>query len=301
MKKLPLIIDCDPGIDDALALLLLYKHRDMFDVRLIAATAGNCPLTTTMNNVIYFRDKFFPEAKVSKGLERPLVKINPSNAEDVHGASGLGKIEVPHQDLSQVEDSLTAMRDALLSSKEKVTIMSIGALTNVARVLVAYPEVRSKVEKIYAMIGSVVGDGNIEPYAEFNAYFDPEALDIVAKAGIPIVFNPLEVGKGAKVSRSVFPTLNPTNELQQLAYDLITNIHEFRDKFNVGIYDAHTAVTLINPDLYTFVPCDVDVFTNYEVRGKSIMTENKSGMHKYQVVKDVAQCNQYILDELFSL
>ena len=301
MKKIPLIIDCDPGIDDALALLLLYKHREKFDIKLISATAGNCPLSVTINNVAYFRDRYFKGVPIAMGLEKPLVKVNPSNAEDVHGPSGLGIIDVGKQDLSKALDALTTMRDILMNSKEKITLLTLGAQTNIARLIIAYPEVRDKIEVIYAMIGSINGEGNIEPYAEFNAYFDPEAFDIVAKSGIPMIINPLELAKGSKISRTLLSTLRPTNSNQQFAYDLITNINEFNDPYNVGIYDAHSAMALINPTLYNFVPCDIETFTNSGVRGKCLLTENKNGKYKYQVIKDTNKCNKYMLDELLSL
>jgi non-specific riboncleoside hydrolase len=301
MKKLPLIIDCDPGIDDALALLLLYKHKEKFDIKLITSTAGNCSIETTTNNVLYFLDKFFPESKVGKGSPTPIVKINPLSAEDVHGASGLGSVKVQQYDQSNIPSSIEVMRDVLVNSEEKITLLTIGAMTNVARLLITYPETRNKIERIYSMIGSISGKGNIEPYAEFNAYFDPEALDIVTKCGIPMVINPLELARDSKLPKATLEQYIPQNEIQQFVSNITASLNEFNDPINIGIYDAHSAVALINPDLYEFHPCDINIYTNFEVRGKCVLTPNPSSKNYYQTLKNAKDANDYILNELFTL
>ena len=301
MKKTPLIIDCDPGIDDAIALLLIYKYKDLFDIKLISSTAGNCSIDTTTNNVRYFADNFFNGTKVSQGSPIPLVKVNPLGAEDVHGESGLGSVKIKKQTYPIAEDSVEIMRDIIFNSDEKVTILCLGALTNIARLIVAHPEVREKISQIYSMIGSINGEGNIEPYAEFNAYFDPEALDLVAKSGIPMVINPLELARGSKIPKSTLKQYTPKNKLQQFVADITSSLNEFNDPINIGIYDAHSAVALISPEQYNFVPCDIEIYTNSETRGKCVLTENKNSKHYYLTLKNANNTNKFILNELFNL
>ena len=300
-NKLPLIIDCDPGIDDAIALLLLYKHKELFDIKLIASTAGNCSVDTTLNNVKFFAKKFFPGTKVAKGSPNPIVKTNPLGAEDVHGDSGLGKVKIDIQDYPASDNSIEEMKNILLESEEKITVLCLGALTNIARLIVAYPEVREKIAQIYSMIGSINGEGNIEPYAEFNAYYDPEALDIVAKSGIPMVINPLELARGSKIPKTTLNDYSPNSEYQQFVADITSSLNEFNDPDNIGVYDAHSALALIDPQHYNFVPCDIEIYTNYEVRGKCVLTNNGNSKHYYQTLKDKEATNKYILEELFSL
>ena len=203
MDKRTLIIDTDPGIDDAVAFLILAKYKDNFDIKLFSSTAGNCSIDITTKNTQFFAEKYFNGVRVAKGMPDPLVRVQPRDASDVHSAGGLGNYQIPSVVNYPVEeDSVEAMADVLRNAKDKVTLVTLGAMTNVARLMINYPELRCKIDKIYAMIGSIEGKGNIEPYAEFNAYFDPEALDIVAKAGIPMVVNPMELGVASVIKKS---------------------------------------------------------------------------------------------------
>lgn len=301
MNKKPLIIDCDPGIDDAIALLLLYKHKHLFDIKLICTTAGNCSVETTLNNVKYFAKNYFPEAVVAKGSPNPLVKINAQNAEDVHGESGLGLVKLTKQTYPHLENSVEAMKDVLFYSKDKVTIITLGALTNIAKLVINYPELKDKIDRIYSMGGSIHGNGNIESYAEFNAYSDPEAFDLVAKAGVPIVINPLELAQNSKIPKETIKKYKPQNEKQQFAFDIASSMNEFQDPVNIGIYDAHSVLALIKPEFYNFVPCDIEIYTNSEVRGKCVLTKNEKSKNYFQILKNADETNNFILNELFSL
>ena len=120
MEKLPIIVDTDPGIDDALALLLLYKHKEMFDIRLFCSTAGNNPINITTNNVKYFTKTYFNGCKVAIGSKDPLVRRNVISYEDVHGKSGLGSATIPNISYPTLKiPSYQAMAKVLKKSKEK--------------------------------------------------------------------------------------------------------------------------------------------------------------------------------------
>ncbi len=301
-KKLPLIIDTDPGVDDTLAFLLLAKYRDNFDIRLLTTTAGNCSIDITTKNTCFLAQKYFPGVRVAKGAEAPLVRVQPRDASDVHSAGGLGGYTITEKvDYPCEEDSVTAMAEVLRSSSEKVTLVTLGAMTNVAKLLINYPELRCKIDKIYSMIGSIEGKGNIEPYAEFNAYFDPESLDLVAKAGIPMVVNPMELGVASVLSKKEIMSQKSLNETHDMIKAMLGGITEsIGGKDDVCLYDPNTIIPLIRPDLYNFVPCDIEIYTNSEVRGKCVMTPNPKGIHAYQVMKDKDKIARFTMETLFS-
>lgn len=302
MDKRTLIIDTDPGIDDAVAFLILAKYKDDFDIKLFTTTAGNCSIDITTKNTQFFAEKYFNGVRVAKGYPDPLVRVQPRDASDVHSAGGLGNYQIPEEINYPVEEnSVESMADVLRSSKGKVTLVTLGAMTNVARLLINYPELRCKIDKIYAMIGSIEGKGNIEPYAEFNAYFDPEALDIVAKAGIPMVVNPMELGVASVIKKDRFVAQESKNETHDMIKTMVCGVQEsIGSSDDVCLYDPNTIVALIRPELYEYVPCDIEIYTNSEVRGKCVMTRNKKGMHFYQVMKYPEVINQFILEALFN-
>lgn len=298
-KKIPLIIDCDPGCDDSIALIMLYNNIEKFDVKLIASTAGNTPIEVTTRNLQFFAENYFKGVRLAKGLPGALVKEFVRNAEEVHGETGMGGFDPGAQSYPYEEDSCDAMYDVLKNSQEPVTILSLGPITNVARLLIAHPDVRCKIDKIYAMIGSVTGHGNVTPCAEFNSYFDPEALDLVVKSGVKVVFNPIELAEDARIPRSVFETHKSKNFTEQIAVDMMSAVTEISDPANVFIYDANSVVALTNPDLFDFVPCDVVVSTATETSGKCVMLENPNGIHCYQKIKNIEKLNEYILSQIF--
>lgn len=298
-KKIPLIIDCDPGCDDSLALIMLYNNIEKFDIKLIASTAGNTPIEITTRNLQFFANNYFKGVKLAKGLPGPLVKSFVRNAEDIHGETGMGGFDPGKQDYPYEEDSCQAMYEVLKNATEPVVILALGPITNVARLIVAHPDVKSKIDSIYAMIGSVTGHGNITPCAEFNAYFDPEALDLVVKSGVRIVFNPIELAEDARIPRSIFENHKSKNATEKMAVDMMSEVTEISDPVNVFIYDPNSVAALTNPDLYDFVPCDVVVSTCEETSGKCVMTDNPNGIHRYQKIKNIDKLNNYILSQIF--
>lgn len=302
MNKRILIIDTDPGIDDAISFLILAKYKHNFDIKLFATTAGNSSIDITTKNTQFFVEKYFNGVRVARGNSCPLIRCQQRDASDVHSSGGLGNFQIPKNISYPVEeDSVLSMADVLRTAKDKVTLVALGAMTNIARLLIDYPNLRCRIDKIYAMIGSIEGKGNIEPYAEFNAYFDPEALDIVAKAGIPMVINPVELGIASVIKKSRFVEQVSKNETHDMIKAMVCGLKEsIGASDDVCLYDPNTIIALIRPDLYEFVPCDVKIFTNSEVRGKCVMTKNENGIHFYQVMKDPEEINKFVLDALFN-
>lgn len=300
MTKKTLIVDTDPGIDDALALLLLYKYKKNFNIKLFCSTAGNISIENTTNNLKYFVKTYFDGSEVAKGSKLPLIKSKVVSAEHVHGQSGLGNFKISNQEYPALPNSVEAMYQTIKKSKNKVTLLCIGPLTNIAKLLIIYPEIKTKIENIYSMIGSVKGEGNITPYAEFNAYFDPEAFDLVVKSEIPLIINPLELGFESRIKKSKFST-NINSPTQKLIAEMIEGSHESMDPTTFAIFDTLSVLALIKPKFFEYKKCWINVETNGKKAGQSIIKEDPNGIHCYQVIKDVKEIKKFVLDTLKSI
>ena len=301
MKKIPIIIDTDPGIDDALALMMVYKYSHLFDLKLITVSSGNTPIDVTTRNAQFFADKYFNGVRLSQGQGKPLLKSNKDNAEDVHGVNGLGNFVISDQNYPYENNAVESLKDVLQSSKEKVVIIAVAPLTNIAGLLLKYPEVKDKIESIYAMIGSINGLGNIKPYAEFNAYYDPEAFKIVAESGVPMVINPLETSHYAQVEKKIIAQIDAKNEHHKMIKEMVDGLYEFRNPDKITLFDVNSVYALIKPDMYEFQSCDIDITASGEYDGKCVLTPNENSIHKYYVIKNADECNNSILNDLFSI
>ena len=198
MTPRSIILDCDPGHDDALALLLALARPD---VRLLAVTtvAGNAPLAQTTRNALRVLTLLGrTDVPVAAGADRPLdgvLRIAP----EVHGASGLDGAELPEPAVEAVEASALEFASALLQAEDGVTIVATGPLTNVARLISARADLLPRIEAIVLM-GGAIGEGNWTASAEFNIWADPEAAAAVIGCGRPVAMMPLEVTHQARLS-----------------------------------------------------------------------------------------------------
>lgn len=198
LRKTPVIIDCDPGHDDAIALLLAFASEKL-DVKAVTVTGGNQTLEKTLNNTKRILAFAGIKTRVAKGADKPMLrelKIAP----EVHGESGLDGPDLPNAPDYPVEElpAVEVMKDILLSSQEKVVLIPTGPLTNIGILLSLYPQVKEHIDYISLMGGAVVG-GNWSPAAEFNILVDPEAAKIVFDSGIHIVMSGLDVTHKAMV------------------------------------------------------------------------------------------------------
>lgn len=196
----PIILDCDPGHDDALAIMLAAAHPA---VRLLAIStvAGNQTLDKTTANARRICDVAgIAGVPVVAGLARPL-RGEGIVAADVHGESGLDgpRLGPPVTPLTTT-DGIGHLRELLLA--ERATVVATGPLTNIAALLLAAPDVTGRIDRIVFMGGST-GQGNVTPYAEFNVHADPEAADIVLHSGIPVTMCGLNVTHQALAGEDV--------------------------------------------------------------------------------------------------
>lgn len=190
----PVIIDTDPGIDDALALMLAFASPEL-DVRAVTTVGGNTGLQHTTANALNLlhllgRD----DVPVGAGAATPLVRADSAPDPTTHGEDGFGGVRLPAAPREADERSaVELMVDVITGSAEPVTLVALGPLTNVAVLVAAFPHVATRLERIVIMGGGARVIGNMTPAAEFNVWFDPEAAARVLAAGIPVTMVGLDV------------------------------------------------------------------------------------------------------------
>ncbi len=192
MKKI--IMDCDPGHDDAIALLLASRADDL-QILGVTTVAGNTDLENTTGNARRILDYGgVTDVDVYPGCDRPLMRPFSREGEAVHGSNGLGGVDLPEAVTPvKKEHAVDFIIRTLRESKKKITLVPTGPLTNIAMALVKAPDIRKKIDRIVIMGGAVREPGNINSAAEFNIYMDPEAAKIVFSSGCEIFLNTLDV------------------------------------------------------------------------------------------------------------
>lgn len=266
---LPVILDCDPGHDDAIALILALASPEL-KVLAVTTSAGNQTQEKTLNNALRIltllgRDDIPVAAGAPKPLARELVI-----ADNVHGESGLDGPTLPYPAFApQAMTGLELMAKCLRESPEPVTLVPTGPLTNIALLLAAHPELKPNIARIVLM-GGAAGAGNWTPAAEFNIYVDPEAADMVFKSGIPITMCGLDVTHEAQVMDEdiarVRAIANPVARCVAGLLDFFMIYHRDPKWGFAGapLHDPCTIAWLLAPALFHWVECRVDIETRGE-------------------------------------
>ncbi|MEX0350038.1 MAG: nucleoside hydrolase [Paracoccaceae bacterium] len=272
MTARKIIIDTDPGQDDAVAILLALASPDEIDVLGITAVAGNVPLHLTAKNArIVCELAGRADVPVYAGCDAPL-KRKLVTAEHVHGKTGLdGPIlpdpEMPLADGHGVDFIIDTLRR---EPSGTVTLCPLGPLTNIATACQQAPDIIPRVQEIVLMGGAYFEVGNITPAAEFNIYVDPEAADIVFKSGIHIVVMPLDVTHDALVTPHRNDAFRALNSKVGHAVAEMTDFFERFDKEKYGsegapLHDPCVTAYLIRPELFSGRHINVEIETQSEL------------------------------------
>jgi len=272
MQKRKIIIDTDPGQDDAVAILLALASPEEIDVLGITAVAGNVPLDLTKNNVrtvCELAQK--PEVKVFAGCDTPM-KRPLVTAEHVHGKTGLdGPIlpdpKMPLQEQHAVDFIIQTVRNNKAST---ITLCPLGPLTNIATAIQKAPDIKEKIQEIVLMGGAYFEVGNITPTAEFNIYVDPEAADIVFQSNIKITVLPLDVTHKALVTKARNDAFRALNSPVGKAVAEMTDFFERFDKEKYGsdgapLHDPCVIAYILSPDLFSGRHINVEIETQSEL------------------------------------
>ncbi len=275
---IPLILDVDTGIDDTFALMLAARHPEV-DLRAVTCVAGNAPVDKVLANTLYVLDAAGAgEVPVARGAARPLL-APPRHAEHVHGADGLGGFSRPSDRRASTLHAVALLRRELLAAVatgERITLVPLAPLTNIALLLRAHPEVAAGLERIVFMGGSA-GPGNATAVAEFNVWHDPEAAAMVLAAcgelDIPVTMYGLDVFGAVTVDGDDAARLREQPDpAAQLAGNLIDAQRALLDAQAVTIGDAGAVCAVIDPAglSTTRFPVRVDVGAGY-ARGQTIV------------------------------
>lgn len=269
MKKRNIIFDTDPGIDDAIALFLILKNLDKLNLLLVTTVFGNVSIEKTTKNALnllnYAGHNNIP---VAKGASNAIIYKENIDAGDVHGEDGIGGINLDY-DFSNLllENAVEAMKNTIINSKEKVTIVAVGALTNVATLLLAYPNLKEKIEEIVIMGGTTTG-GNTNTSAEFNIYLDPHAAKIIfEEENIPITVFSLDVTRNSKIHINNFEKIKDFNKLSKLSYDMFLNYRSENSSQGLIMHDSTTILYLLKKELFEFDKRYIDVALSGPARG----------------------------------
>lgn len=258
MTKRPIIIDTDPGIDDAVALAIAL-YSEQLDVRLITTVAGNVSLDKVTYNALRLLKFFNKDVPLARGADRPLIK-EAIDASDIHGSTGMDGYDFEEPDANVVldEHAVNAMRRVIMSGDEPITIVPIGPLTNIALLLTMYPEVKRNIAEIVLMGGSTTR-GNAGVMAEFNIFADPEAAKIVFQSGVPIVMAGLDVGLKALVYPEDSAQLKDMNKTGNMIYQLFQKYRGGSMKTGLKMYDSCAIAYLLQPEMFQVAETFVDV------------------------------------------
>ncbi|GHV92728.1 ribonucleoside hydrolase RihC [Spirochaetia bacterium] len=249
MKKRPIIIDTDPGIDDAIAIAIALFSEEL-EVKLISTVAGNVSLDKVTNNALKLLAFWGRPVPVAMGADRPLLAA-PLDAGDIHGSSGMDGYDFPDPDRSNLlgEHAVNAMYRVLKESGEKITLVPIAPLTNIALLLRMYPDAKEKIEEIVLMGGSLTR-GNKGVMSEFNITCDPEAARIVFESGIPVVMAPLDVGWKALVHPEDSVRIKDMGRTGEMIYALLRKYRGGGLKTGLRMYDSCAIAYLLKPELF---------------------------------------------------
>lgn len=261
--KISMILDTDPGIDDAVALAAAL-FLPTLDLKLVTTVAGNVSVDKTTLNAQKLLTFYGKQVDLAQGAYRPLLR-ELDNAEHIHGHSGLDGFEFPTATTPLLScHAVEAMRDVLMASAEKITLVPIGPLTNIALLLLQYPDCRDKIERIVLMGGSA-SRGNHTPNAEFNIFIDPEAAAQVFASGIPIVMCGLDVTNQATVTPEMLVKMPQLSQTGKMLHALFSHYRGGSMQKGLKMHDLCAIAYLVRPELFTTQAAYVAVETQGEL------------------------------------
>ena len=258
----PTIIDCDPGTDDAIALWLALAAPEAIDLRLVSVVGGNVGLDATLRNACAIVALSGRGTPVVAGADRPLLG-RFEDAAHVHGDDGLGGIRLPPGPAASPGLALDRLREVLSAAPpDGVTLVGLGPATNLGLLLAAEPALAARVAEIVLMTGAL-GEGNVTPSAEFNAYNDPEALAIVLACGRPVTLATLDVTNQALCTPAEVAALRAAGQgaCLRATAAIWDSVAPSRRSGGLGHeqHDACAVAWLVAPELFAQRPVHVSV------------------------------------------
>lgn len=266
----PLVIDTDPGIDDASAILLAAASPEV-DLRAVTTVFGNVELPkTTRNALAVLALAGRPDVPVAAGASRPLVHPQPHRAAEWHADDGLGGkadiLPAPERSVEQ-RGAVELLADVLRSSTEPVTIAPIGPLTNIALLLATHPELAPKIGRLVIMGGGISG-GNVTPAAEFNVWSDPEAARrVLVEEDVPITLVPLDLTQRVRLDSTWRADLAAAGGRAAVLAEIMVHYADRYARYfgsdGVPMHDAVALLEAIVPGTLHTTPLPLDVICDH--------------------------------------
>ncbi|HET7578896.1 MAG TPA: nucleoside hydrolase [Bacillales bacterium] len=261
MRQRKMIIDCDPGYDDAVAILLAALHPEI-SIQAITTVAGNVEVDKTSRNALQLCELAgMPDVPVARGAVKPLMKPL-TTAYEFHGETGLGGANLRQPEKQLEPDHAVDVLINKILSEDEITVVAVGPLTNIALALSKQPEIKERIDELIIMGGGSAG--NITPAAEFNIFVDAEAAKTVFESGVPITLLSLDV------TQEVLATPKIVDEIQGIhspISEFITDLFQyFYQNHGRGpaMHDVCAVAYCIDPSIFQTVACHVDIETKGE-------------------------------------
>ena len=290
-EKIKVIMDCDPGIDDGIALEYAAAHQDEIELLAVTTFAGNQTIDKVTKNALELVDFYGLKVPVARGQERPLVK-EVIHAEEFHGETGLGHCVLPETGTKAASDNAVFfIREILddLPEGQQVTFIETAPMTNLALLLRVFPEVKDKIRRIVFMGGAVKG-GNVTPAAEFNIYADPEAAKIVFEAGIPLVMCGLDATMKCNLTRNqIMKLCQSGNPVARACGDMAGYVLENSSKYRcvASIHDAVPFMYLLHPEFFKMEKAILDVDCSDGAGRGAMLCDFRWWLHDEEKIKDM--------------
>ena len=268
MKRIPIIIDTDPGVDDFFCMAIGCAYRELFDLRAITTIGGNNATDVTTRNALDILKLFGREdVPVGRGADSYLFDSFGEPVAKFHGLNGLGNVEIEHSDRKPLPiPAYEVIYEQAKQCDGKLVLVTVGPETNLAHAFQKHPDLKNMIAKIVVM-GGTLTTGNVSEYAEANIWHDAQAARIVFETGIPIDMIGLNVTRKAPLRKSIFDGLDNVNEKIK---DVMEKLIEFRNE--ESMHDAIAISSLVNDKAIIFKDSYTTIIDDYsEKRGMSVV------------------------------
>lgn len=278
MKKFKVVIDTDPGVDDAACLIYALNDKRL-DIKLITTVVGNLPVETCTRNMLHILDKFNLDFPVAEGASQAMERVSPT-AQHVHGNEGLGGYKPPKRIKHKLleENAVDALYRILKEGDGDIIPIVLGPHTNIGLLFKQHPDIISKIPKIIFMGGAPYGMKGYPLHVSFNISSDPEAFKIVLDSKIPLVMVPSDMGRNkAHLEEKMVYEIKQTNEVGEMMFQMFDKYweHGYPDK-RIATNDTCAYYYLLYPRQFKTLRVSLKVDT-VETPGKIIATPDKKG------------------------
>ncbi|MBN1911730.1 MAG: nucleoside hydrolase [Pirellulales bacterium] len=297
------ILDVDPGIDDAMALCLALFNPEL-DVVAVTAVGGNCPPDQATRNVQAIIEQLDPPRWPRIGAASPPDHALPVDGRYLHGSDGLGGANLQVAELRSRHPSEKVISDAIRATPNAVTIIALGPLTNLARVFLRDPELTSMVGEVIMVGGTVSGPGNITPAAEFNMYCDPESARTVFRSPLTKTLVPLDLTNQIVLSYDLFNKLpDESTRVGKLLHTILPPaFRAYRQRFGqegIHVHDSVALMAAIHPTLFTIEGMAADVETAGELTsGATVFDRRRVPAWRHNLGVAIAMDREKVVDAI---